>query len=200
MKIPMHSTSLFLLSILAGTAVAGLEPGEQVRLTLRGVSLKEQEEISGNYRIGSSGMIRLPLLTELVRASGLTPEEFARTVEQAYIDAGIYTRPAVEVEALQGSNQQGEAHISVGGQVKRGGGIPYHKGMTIIQALDAAGGRNEFGGRNLLLLREGKQFVLDFANLSHKNIALRPGDSIQVEQKGVVDRWKGDAKSLEDLE
>ena len=61
----------------------------------------------------------------------------------------------------------------------------------MLQAIDGAGGRSDFGGRNLFLIREGKQYCLDFTNLSHKNIILRPGDSIQVDQKGVLDRWKG---------
>ena len=63
--------------------------------------------------------------------------------------------------------------------------------MTVLQAIDGAGGRDDFGGRNLFLIREGKQYCFDFTNLGHKNIVLRPGDSIQVEQKGVLDRWKG---------
>ncbi|MBK1884250.1 hypothetical protein JIN85_17655 [Luteolibacter pohnpeiensis] len=194
-----HLSPLSLLFILAGTAIAGLEPGEQIHLTLRGVSTKEQEEVSGNYRIGESGKVRLPLLKDLVQAGGLSPEEFGRAVEKAYIDAGIYTRPAVEIETVQGSSQQSEARISVGGQVRRAGEAAFHQGMTVIQALDAVGGRNDFGGRNLMLLRDGKEYCLDFNKLHHKNIELRPGDSIQVQQKGVVDRWKGDEDRLKDL-
>ena len=193
-------TSFILLSILSGSAIAGLEPGEQINLTLRGVNTTEQAEISGIYRVGESGMVRLPMLKELVKASGLTPEEFARAVEEAYIEAGIYTRPAVEVEAVQGANQQGEALVSVSGQVRRAGDAAFRKGMTVIQAIDSVGGRNDFGGRNVVLLRDGKEFRLDFENLAHKNIALKPGDSIQVGQKGIIDRWKGDEKSLEALD
>ena len=89
-------TSFILLSILSGSAIAGLEPGEQINLTLRGVNTTEQAEISGIYRVGESGMVRLPMLKELVKASGLTPEEFARAVEEAYIEAGIYTRPRLK--------------------------------------------------------------------------------------------------------
>ena len=63
--------------------------------------------------------------------------------------------------------------------------------MTVLQAINGAGGRNDFGSRNLFLIRDGQQYCLDFTKLSHKNIVLRPGDSIQVEQKGVLDRWKG---------
>ena len=71
--------------------------------------------------------------------------------------------------------------------------------MTILQAIDAAGGRNAFGGRNIQLFRNGKQFTLDFNNLDHKNITLKPGDSLQVEQKAVIDRWKGDEERIKEL-
>ncbi len=188
-----------LSSLLSTIAFAGLEPGEQITLTIRGVEPAEQQKVSGTYRIGESGGVRLPLLDALVTARGLTPEQFARAAETAYRSAGIYARPAIEVETLQGKDQQGVAVISVGGQVRRAGDSPFRKGMTVIQAIDAAGGRNDFGGRNLFLLRDGKQTCIDFTSLAHKNIVLRPGDSIQVEQKGIIDRWKGSEETVRKL-
>ncbi len=193
--------SAVVLTFLAhfGAALAGLEPGEQINLVLRGVDSVEQQKISGIYRVGESGSVRLPLLEELVPARGLTPEQFARAVEGAYKKAGIYARPAIEVETVQGVDQQAPAVVSAGGQVRRAGESPFRKGMTVLQAIDNAGGRNEFGSRNVFLLRDGKQYCLDFTNLAHKNIALRPGDSLQVEQKGVLDRWKGKEALLKPL-
>jgi len=197
MKPQMMIATLF--SLVTRIAFAGLEPGDQINLTIRGVEPAEQQKVSGVYRIGESGGVRLPLLDALVSARGLTPEQFARAAEAAYRAAGIYARPAIEVETLQGKDQRGEAVISVGGQVRRAGDSPFRKGMTVIQALDAAGGRNDFGGRNLLLLRGGKQYCLDFTKLAHKNIVLQPGDSIQVEQKGILDRWKGSEETVRKL-
>ena len=191
--------SLLLLSQLIGHALGGLEPGEQISLTIRGVDPAEQQKISGTYRVGESGSVRLPLLERSLPARGLTAEQFARAAEAAYKASGIYARPAIEVETLQGKDQRGGAVVSVGGQVRRAGEAPFRKGMTVIQAIDAAGGRNEFGGRNLLLIREGKQYCLDFSNLRHKSIVLLPGDSLQVEQKGVFDRWRGNDTTVQKL-
>jgi protein involved in polysaccharide export with SLBB domain len=200
MKLPRLRCLLILLFPGIPTSlVAGLEPGEQINLTIRGVDPAEQQKVTGIYRIGESGGVRLPLLDDLLPARGLTPEQFARAVESAYKSAGIYDRPAIEVETLQGKDQQGAALVSVGGQVRRAGDTPFRKGMSVIQAIDNAGGRNDFGSRNLMLLREGKQYCLDFTNLKHKNIVLRPGDSIQVEQKGVLDRWKGREETVRKL-
>lgn len=185
---------------LIAPALAGLEPGDGIQVTLRGVEEAEQKSVNGTYRVGESGQVRLPLLDRLVTARGLTPEQFARAAEAAYRAEGIYTKPAIEVEALQGREQdEGPAMISIGGQVRRADQTEYRKGMTVIQALDAAGGRNDFGGRNILLLRGEKQYCLDFLNLKHKNIRLLPNDSLQVEQKGVIDRWKGTEEALKPL-
>ncbi len=181
------------------SAFAELQPGDKINLTIRGVDSSEQSQITGAYRVGESGAVRLPLLEQLLQARGLTPEQFARLAESAYQKAGIYTRPAIEVETVQGKDQQMPAVISVGGQVRRSGDSQFRKGMTVIQAIDAAGGRNEFGGRNLFLLRDGKQICLDFNILAHKNIVLRPGDSLQVEQKGIIDRWKGSEETVKKL-
>lgn len=192
MKLPscLLASFLFITGML-GTALAGLEAGEQINLTIRGVAADEQQKIAGIYRVGESGSVRLPMLNQLVAARGLTPEQFARAAETAYKSAGIYSQPAIEIEVIKGKNIDGSTVVSLGGQVRRAGEVPFRKDMTVLQGIDAAGGRNDFGGRNLFLIREGKQYCLDFTNLAHKNIVLRPGDSIQVEQKGVIDRWKG---------
>ena len=181
------------------TAHAGLETGEQINLTIRGVAADEQQKISGIYRVGESGGVRLPMLNQLVSARGLTPEQFARAAETAYKTAGIYSQPAIEIEVVKGKDIDTATVISVGGHVRRAGEIPFRKDMSVLQAIDSAGGRDDFGGRNLFLIREGKQYCLDFTNLAHKNIVLLPGDSIQVEQKGVLDRWKGKDAAVKKL-
>lgn len=200
MKLPnIRPLHFALIPSLTCNILFGMEAGEQINLTIRGVDPAEQQKISGIYRIGETGGVRLPLLDEPLSAKGLTPEQFARAAEAAYQKSGIYSRPAIEVETVQGTDQQGPAQVSVGGQVRRAGDSPFRKGMTVIQAIDAAGGRNDFGGRNLFLLRDGKQYCLDFTNLAHKNIVLHPGDSIQVEQKGILDRWKGSDETVKKL-
>ncbi|WP_193214554.1 polysaccharide biosynthesis/export family protein [Luteolibacter marinus] len=192
--------SLLLLAASACPLFAGLEPGDGIQLTLRGVGASEQEIINGNYRVGESGKVRLPLLDDLVTARGLTPEEFARAAESAYQAAGIYTKPAIDVEAISGKEiGDKEAIVSVGGQVRRAGEAEFRKGMTVIQALDAAGGRTDFGSRNLILIRGEKQYCLDFEKLRHKNIRLLPDDSLQVEQKGLIDRWHGNDAAVAPL-
>ncbi|OYV06968.1 MAG: hypothetical protein CFE26_03515 [Verrucomicrobiales bacterium VVV1] len=180
----------FLLTV--SNAIAGIEPGHSMKLTLRGVPAEEQAKIDGEYRVGESGTVRLPLLESLIPAKGLTAEQFARAAEKAYRDAGIYARPAIEVEMVGTPdlvNQ--EPRISVGGHVRRAGPIPFRKTMTLLEAIQAAGDRDEFGGRNIRLIRKGKTTLLDFRKQEIKNLQLEPFDSIIVDQAGVVEGDRG---------
>jgi protein involved in polysaccharide export with SLBB domain len=195
----MKAHRMLTMMALIAPALAGLEPGDGIQVTLRGVEEAEQKSVNGTYRVGDSGQVRLPLLDRLVTARGLTPEQFARAAEAAYRAEGIYTKPAIEVEALAVIKDGQPSVVSVGGQVQRAGESTFRKGMTVIQAIDAAGGRNAFGGRNVLLIRGGRQYCIDFLNLKHKSIRLLPDDSLQVEQKGVLDRWKGSDEAVKPL-
>jgi len=180
-----------MISALAALPVVKLEPGDAIQLTVRGIPPGEQGGINGPYTLDDRGAVRLPLLSAPLRAQGMSVSEFARAAERAYRDAGIYTAPAIEVVAKAQIEAEG-AKISVGGHVARDGRYPFQKGMTVLQAIDGAGGRNEFASRNIVLYRKGKRVCLDFLELSHKNIVLEPGDSLQVEQRpAIMDRWKG---------
>lgn len=187
------------LLVTAAPFAAALEPGDRVELSLRGVAASEREKIEGTYRVGASGTIKLPLLDSQLDARGLSPEQLARAAENAFTKQGIYTHPSIEVEVLEGEEVKGLSFVSVGGQVRRAGQTAFQNNLTVIQAIDAAGGRNDFGGRNLYLIRSGRQYCLDFRKLAHKSIRLQPGDSLQVSQKAVIDRWKGSESAIEVL-
>lgn len=174
-------------------AAAQLEAGAAVRVTIRGVPVEEQQKVNGEYRIGDSGTVRLPLVDNPVPARGLTPDQFARNAEKAYREAGVYAKPAIEAEAVAAPVIVGGtvASVTVGGQVRRAGQIQFVKGMTLVQAIQTAGDRNEFGGRNIKLFRKGKAIQLDFRKAEHKNLSLEPGDAITVEVVGIVETDRG---------
>lgn len=189
-KLLIHRILAILM--LMPLADAGIESGNSMKITLRGVPVEEQEKINGEYRVGESGAVRLPLVETPIPAKGLTAEQFARAAEKAYRDAGLYVRPAIEVE-MQGSadpaNQ--EARVSLGGHVRHAGPIPFRKTMTLLEAIQAAGDRDEFGGRNIRLIRKGKTSLLDFRKQEVKSLLLEPFDSIIVDQAGVVEGDRG---------
>lgn len=188
-----------LLGLLPGVLVAAeLRKGDVIVLTMRGVNAANGE-VNGEYTVDDAGRIRLPLLDAPTLAEGMTPAGFARSAEAAYRSAGIYTNPAIEVVAKKAVQAEG-AVLTVGGKVKRNGPVAFRDGMTVLQAIDAAGGRDDFGGRNVILIREGKQYCLDFHQLEHKNVRVLANDSIQVEAKpAFIDRWKGSDEEVKEL-
>jgi len=181
------------------SAAERLEAGDEVTLTLRGVEAPEQAKVSGEYTVTPAGRLRVPFLEAGVAAEGRRPDELARAIEAAYRDAGIYTAPAIEVVARK-MEQAAGATVSVSGQVKGGGVQAFRQGMTVLQAIDGAGGRGTFAGRNIHLHRDGRVYCLDFKRLEHKNIVLESGDSLQVEEKAAfIDRWKGSDEAVAPL-
>ena len=185
MKMRAIASLLFPLSLT--TLDAGVKEGDSVQITVRGIPAGEQEKVNGAYRVGPTGL-RLPFLKSRLPVAGLEPEQIAVAAEKAYQNEGVYQQPAIDVEIVRGANQKGqEASVSVGGQVKRSGAIPFREDMTLLQAIQGAGDRNEFGSRNIKLILNGKTIALDFRKAEHKNYALQPNDSIIVEQRGVFE-------------
>lgn len=178
---------------------AELQVGDEIRITLRGVPAEDAEKVSGDYLVNERGEVRLPLLDLGVAARGATALRLAERIEAAYRDAGIYQKPRVEVAAAKAKRPEG-AVVSVGGEVRRDGPVAYRDGLTVLQAIHAAGGRTEFGGRNVYLIRRGRQFCLDFEQLPHKNIELQPDDVLQILEKAAfIDRWKGTPERVAEL-
>lgn len=190
---------LFLMGVLALPVFgAELKVGDKISVTLRGVPAEDAAKVTGAYVINERGEVRPPLLEGGVRSVGLTALQLAERIEGAYRNAGIYQEPRVEVVAAK-AEEAGGARVSVGGRVRSSGPVPFRGGLTVLQAIDAAGGRDEFGGRNLYLIRKGRQYCLDFKQLAHLNIVVVPDDSLRVDQKGIIDRWKGTPERVAEL-
>ncbi|MEI6605932.1 MAG: hypothetical protein WCP35_11520 [Verrucomicrobiota bacterium] len=173
-------------------ARAGVEIGDTVKLSIRGVPNNEQQQVNGVYRVGDTGGLRLPMLKERLSVRGLSADQIASADERAYREAGIYENPSIEVEVTGGIEDPGTATIvSVGGQVGKAGPVPFRKGITLMQALQAAGDRTPFGGRNVTLFRGKKAIHLDYRKAETKNFELLPDDTITVEQKGALEFDRG---------
>ncbi|RYD29927.1 MAG: hypothetical protein EOP87_17475 [Verrucomicrobiaceae bacterium] len=184
----MKARYLACLLPLASTLLhAGVKEGDSVQVTVRGIPAVEQEKVNGAYRVGAGGL-RLPFLETRLPVSGMEPEQIAAAAERAYMAAGVYSAPAIDVEIARGADQKGqEAIVSVGGHVKKSGPVAFRQSMTLLHAIQAAGDRTEFGSRNIRLIRNGRTMPLDFRKPEHKNLILMPDDSIIVEQRGILE-------------
>jgi polysaccharide export outer membrane protein len=105
-----------------------LGPGDVVRLITVG-----DEQLTGEFRIGDTGAIALPLLGG-VPASTLTPDALANRISEALVKANLYRAPSVSVEVTA------YRPIFVLGEVSKPGQYPYQPGMTVVTAAAVAGG------------------------------------------------------------
>ncbi len=158
-------------------------------IQIKGVPNTEQSRISGQYVVDSSGYVYLPLLQGGIRASGLSSSALARRIEAAYRSAEMYKNPRITVISTKDAEAQkiDAQLVSVGGFVKRPGPIQFMRGMTLFQALSAAGGETAFGSiKRVELHRNGKKYVYNLKRSSHMRVRVYPGDTINVPQKTVL--------------
>lgn len=179
-----------LSSILAFATVAASAQEISSRTTLniaiKGVPATEQQRISGQYVVDGSGFVYLPLLKGGIKASGLSSSSLARKIEDAYRSAEMYENPRITVISTkdEASSEIDRQIVSIGGFVKSPGPKPYMRGMTLFQAVSAAGGETAFGSiKRVELHRNGKKYVYNLQTAAHMRVKVYPGDSINVPQK-----------------
>ena len=84
---------------------------------------------------------------------------------------------------------QTPAVVTVGGQVRRPGPVPYQKNLTIYAAIQAAGGATEFGSmRRVNVIHDGKATTHDLTKVEAKIILTQCDDTIEVPQKNFLGR------------
>lgn len=112
----------------SAATVYRLGPGDVVRLITYG-----EENLTGEFRVGDSGTIALPLIGQ-VRAAGLSPDGLGERVGQALVKANLLRAPSVSVEIIT------YRPIFVLGEVSKPGQYSYQPGMTMVTAVAVAGG------------------------------------------------------------
>lgn len=176
---------LFLL-MLAALALPHLhaspiQAGQAIQITVQGVPPGEQARLNGTYPVSDGGTIRM-WQVGTIRAAGVDSSVLAQRIESEYKAAGIYTSPTFQV--LSDSSDNIVQHVvTVGGRVRSPGPKPYQKGMTLFQAVTAAGGPTEFGAMGRIkLYRNKKVYTYDLTKGDHKLLLVYSGDIIDVPQ------------------
>jgi polysaccharide biosynthesis/export protein len=170
-------------------------------------------ELSGQYTVGPSGSVSLPLVAKPIRARGLTPPELSRAVSQELRVEGLVSRPEVTIEV---KNSRLHA-VVIGGAVKEPQIYPLFDHIALLDLLAEAGGLSSDAGDAVIVTRgqsvnECPPGDIDseggFSRLScvqrsslrltvnlkellenrdpHLNLDLCPGDRVTVERAGVV--------------
>src|SRR5690606_7617163 len=105
------------------------------------VSVWRNPELGITVPVRPDGMISVPLVGD-VAAGGRTPAEVAGDIQQKLAD---YVRdPQVAVILTELRSHEYLSRVRVTGAVRQPISIPYRQGMTVLDAVLAAGGLTEF--------------------------------------------------------
>ncbi len=159
-----------------------IRAGQAIQLSINGVPAEEKAKFDGPYPVSSTGQINLPHLG-LIRAAGLRSDQLAVSIQNAYRSRQLYTNPTVQV-LISSDQVLTEQILTVGGQVNRQGPVKFVSGMTLYQAVAAAGGANAFGSmKRVKLYRAGKMTEYDLTKGKFMDVPVQPNDTIEVPQK-----------------
>ena len=167
---------------LAGGAYAQatLRIGDPVELKISGVPPEDQTQVNNTYSVDADGAINLPYIGK-IHAEGMTPAQLSRSIEETYRSGKIYTNPNVTIFM-----QPMARFVNVGGSVRSPSRVPFTEDMTLLTAINASGGFNDFADqRHVRLLRGSEVTVYDvrrFRKDPSQDVKLRPGDKIEVPQ------------------
>lgn len=164
-----------------------VEAGRSVVITIHGVPAEERAVIDGTYQVSDGGVIRMPFVGS-IRAAGLSSSALAANIEGAYKAAQIYTNPSIQVVSTSLGAQPVQLVVHIGGKVLRPGPTPFTPGLTIYQAVAAAGGPDPFGAMNrVVLTRDGKQRTFNLKKAEEMSFVLEANDTIMMPEKN----WLG---------
>lgn len=179
--------SIFVQPIFAAQTIAS---GEKVTITIKGVPSVEQTSINGEYIVSDNGLLFLPMIEGGIKASGSSSSSVARRIEAAYKSAQIYASPRITIVTVRdeaAATTISRKFVTVAGQVKRPGPVQFSEGLTIYDAVAAAGDATAFGAMNRVeLLRNGKKHIYNLKTTSHRMLRVYPNDTVTVPDKNLI--------------
>lgn len=155
-----------------------LRSGDLIEVRLGGVPPDETIQVNGVYTVDSAGNVNMPQIGS-IRALGLTQQALQRAIEDKYRSSGVYTTPTISVSVPLEAR-----FVNVGGEVRAPQRIPYTTDLTVLSAINAAGGFTEYAAQNKLRLVRGSEAIrVDMKSIRRNpglDIVLEPGDTIEV--------------------
>jgi len=154
------------------------------------VNVWKNPELTIQVPVRPDGMISVPLIGD-VKAAGLSPEQVAKGIK---LKLKKFIRdPLVAVILTQLNSHEYLSRVRVTGAVRRPISLPYRQGMTILDAVLAAGGINDFASAgNTKLYRRinnvSNAISIDLDDILQggklkTNYILKPGDIITIPER-----------------
>ena len=146
-----------------------LGPADKVRVNVFG-----EEALTGEFTVGGSGRLSLPLIGE-VQAEGLTVTELQESIAQA-LRQGFINEPRVNAEVLN------YRPFYILGEVKKPGEYPYTANLTVLNAVATAEGYTyRADTRRVYIKRADGAFEQAYPLTTATQVA--PGDTIRIGER-----------------
>ena len=146
-----------------------LGPNDKVRVKVYG-----EPDITGEYEVDSNGSVSIPLAGR-VRAAGKTTKQLEGAIRSA-LAKGIVRDPRVNVDVAT------YRPYYILGEVKNSGEYPYKVGLTIMDAVAAAGGFTYRANEHKVYLRRAGVGVEEEYTLNAP-VLVYPGDNIRIPER-----------------
>ena len=154
------------------------------------VSVWHNPDLDAKVPVRPDGMISIPLVGD-IQAGGKTPEEVSAAIADKL---KAYVRdPQVAVILTELRSHEYLSRVRVTGAVRQPISVPYRQGMTVLDAVLAAGGTTEFASadRTELYRKEGeatKAYAVHLDQILKKgdlttNYPAQPGDVITIPER-----------------
>lgn len=187
MKLILVAVAAFSAAVSAVAQTPTVRAGDAVTVTIRGVPDQESARVSGVYKVDQNGeLVGLPYLDGYrINAVGLTEGQLSKKIAGAYRDAQVYTKATITALVDQPEMQR---TVTLGGKITQPGPVPFREGMTIYEAVMAAGGPTRFGSlKKVSLFRKGEKSNYNIEKDENKTVTLLPGDTILINDKGAFE-------------
>jgi polysaccharide export outer membrane protein len=157
-------------------------PGDVIEVFVVG-----EEKLPREYEVSADGTLAFPYV-DPIKVAGLDPRQIATSLRDSLIEAKFLVSPQVQVKVKAYNSKK----IQVIGQVAKQGPQPYQDGMTLVQAISAAGWFTPLADTNhVQVIRQTQSggrvnaivSVDAITDNARADIKLQQGDTIKVDQR-----------------
>jgi polysaccharide export outer membrane protein len=195
MHFPLGLILLSAICLHAAPQAPGNLPARSISANdLLSVTVYGSPELTRSVRVGADGMIRLPMLSHKIQASGMLPQELEEGLAAALNTDGILVDPSVTVAIAEYSTRP----ISVAGAVRHPLTYQVFERTTLLEALTRAEGVSAEAGGEILVTRPPRNPqeppLIERVSLKglielgdpRLNLVLEGGEEVRVPQLGRV--------------
>ncbi len=158
-------------------------PGDVVEVVVLG-----EEKLPKEYEIQPDGSLDFPYAAHAIKVAGLEPRQIALAISAQLVESKYLVAPQVQVKVKAFNSKK----IQIIGQIAKPGPLPYQDGMTLVQAISAAGWFTPLADTNhvqlIRIVTGGKSVnaiisVDAITDNARADVKLQQGDTIKVDQR-----------------